>query len=42
MHAVHVGVTIESKLTFKNYTETVCKKASQKRNALSRLCAIIP
>ena len=37
-----LGVTIESELTFKNYTETVCKKASQKLNALSRLCAIIP
>ena len=37
-----LGVTIESELTFKNYMETVCKKASQKLNALSRLCAIIP
>ena len=37
-----LGVTIESKLTFQHYTETVCKKASQKLNALSRLCAIIP
>ena len=37
-----LGVTIESELTFQHYTETVCKKASQKLNALSRLCAIIP
>ena len=37
-----LGVTIESELTFQHHTETVCKKASQKLNALSRLCAIIP
>ena len=37
-----LGVKIESELTFNNYMETVCKKASQKLNALSRLCAIIP
>ena len=37
-----LGVSIESVLKFKHYTETVCKKASQKLNALSRFCAIIP
>ena len=35
-------VTIESELTFKNYTGTVCNKASQKLNSLSRSCALIP
>ena len=35
-------VTIESELTFQHYTETVCKKPSQKLNASARLCAIIP
>ena len=33
---------MESELTFNNYLETVCKRASQKLNALSRLCSIIP
>ena len=37
-----LGVKIESELTFNSYLETVCKKASQKLNALSRLCSIIP
>ena len=37
-----LGIDIESELTFNNYMEAVCKKASQKLNALSRLCAIIP
>ena len=37
-----LGVNIESELTFNSYLETVCKKASQKLNALSRLCSIIP
>ena len=37
-----LGVNIESDLTFNNYLKTVCKKASQKLNALSRLCSIIP
>ena len=37
-----LGVTIESELTFDNYLAIVCKKASQKLNALSRLCSIIP
>ena len=37
-----LGMQIESELTFSKYMETLCKKASQKMNALSRLCAIIP
>ena len=37
-----LGVNIESKLTFKNRMGVVCRKASQKLNALSRLCSIIP
>ena len=37
-----LGIKIESELTFNKYMEMVCKKASQKLNALSRLCAFIP
>ena len=37
-----LGVNIESELTFKNHMGIVCRKASQKLNALSRLCSIIP
>ena len=37
-----LGVKIESDLTFKNHLDNVCKRASQKLNALSRLCSIIP
>ena len=37
-----LGIQIESKLTFKCHMENICKKASQKLNALSRLCSIIP
>ena len=37
-----LGIKIESELTFNKYRETVCKKASQKLNALSRLCTFIP
>ena len=37
-----LGVKIESELTYNNYMEAVCKKSSQKLNALSRLCSIIP
>ena len=37
-----LGVYIESELTFKNHMGIVCRKASQKLNALSRLCSIIP
>jgi hypothetical protein len=36
-----LGIKIESKLTFNAYLTTVCKKASQKLSALSRLCSII-
>ena len=36
-----LGVNIESELSFNTYLITVCKKASQKLNALSRLCSII-
>ena len=35
-----IGIKIESQLT--NNLEIVCKKASQKLNALSQLCTIIP
>ena len=37
-----LGVKIESELTFNNYLKNVCKKTSQKLNALSRLCSLIP
>ena len=37
-----LGIQIDSELKFDRYIETICKKASQKLNALSRLCAIIP
>ena len=37
-----LGVEIESELTFNSYLDTVCKKASEKLNALSRLCSFIP
>ena len=37
-----LGIKIDSQLTFNTHLEIVCKKASQKLNALSRLCAIIP
>ena len=37
-----LGVKIESELSFNTYLITVCKKASQKLNALSRRCSIIP
>ena len=37
-----LGVQIDSKLTFDNHMDTVCKKASQKLNALSRLCTLLP
>ena len=36
-----LGANIESELTFKNHMGIVCRKASQKLNALSRLCSII-
>ena len=37
-----LSVKIESELSFNTYLITVCKKASQKLNALSGLCSIIP
>ena len=37
-----LGIKIDSELTFNKHMEIVCKKASQKLNALSRLCALIP
>ena len=37
-----LGVKIEPELSFNTYLITVCKKAAQKLNALSRLCSIIP
>ena len=36
-----LGITIESDLTFDKHMAIVCKKVSQKPNALSRLCAPI-
>ena len=37
-----LGIRIESELTFNKHMEIVCKKASQKLNAISRLCSFIP
>ena len=37
-----LGVKIGSDLTFNSHLETICKTASQKLNALSRLCTIVP
>ena len=37
-----LGIKIDAGLTFNGHMETVCKRASHKLNALSRLCAIIP
>ena len=37
-----LGVQIDSKLKFETHIETMCKKASQKLNALSRLVSFIP
>ena len=37
-----LGVKIESELTFKKHMENICKKASQKLNALARICAFLP
>ena len=34
---VLIGITIDSNLTFENYINTICKKASQKSNALARI-----
>ena len=37
-----LGIQIDSKLKFETHIENVCKKASQKLNALSRLVSFIP
>ena len=37
-----LGIQIDSKLTFNDHMDNICSKASQKLNALSRLCALIP
>ena len=37
-----LGIQIDSELTFNSHIKTLCKKASQKLNALSRLCAFLP
>ena len=42
-HTVRLlGIQIDSELTFNSHMKTLCKKASQKVNALSRLCAFLP
>ena len=37
-----LGIKMESELTFNKHMDLVCKKASQKFNAFSRMCAFIP
>ena len=37
-----LGVLIDSKLTFSDHLNLICKKASRKVNALARQCAILP
>ena len=37
-----LGIQIDSELTFSSHMNTLCKKASQKLNALSRLCNLLP
>ena len=37
-----LGIQIDTELTFNSQIKTLCKKASQKLNALSRLCAFLP
>ena len=37
-----LGIEIESELNFNNHMKSICKRASQKLNALSRMCAILP
>ena len=34
---VLLGITIDSNLTFENHINSICKKASQKLNALARI-----
>ena len=36
------GINIDSKLSFNDHLNTICKKASNRLNALSRQCAILP
>ena len=37
-----LGIFIDSKLTFDNHMDKICKTASTKLNALARQCAILP
>ena len=37
-----LGIEIDSALTFESHMQLICKKASNKLNALSRQCAILP
>ena len=37
-----LGINIDFGLTFNEHLNSICKKASNKLNALSRLCAILP
>ena len=37
-----LGLSIDSKLSFDDHMSSICKKASQKLNALSRQCAFLP
>ena len=37
-----LGINIDSDLTLSTHMKTLCKKASQKLNAQSRLCALLP
>ena len=37
-----LGIQIDTELTFNSQIKTLCKKASQKLNALSRLCVFLP
>ena len=42
-HTVRLlGIDIDSELTFNQHMNFICKRASQKLNALSRLCSFIP
>ena len=34
---VLLGITVDSNLTFENHINSICKKASQKLNALARI-----
>ena len=34
---VFLGITIDFKLTFENYINSICKKARQKLNVLARI-----